>query len=149
MKKVMIGIASAGLMLVGCESKTGTGAVAGAGVGALAGGLIGGNVEGALIGGAIGAGAGALIGYGMDQQDREIMERNSPETMQRIDRGQPLTVDDIEQMSKNGLSDDVIINQIKATNTHFRLSTEEIVDLKNAGVSQRVIDYMIQSGQGY
>jgi outer membrane lipoprotein SlyB len=148
MKKVTISVIGLSLLLISCESKTGTGAIVGAGTGALAGGLIGGG-KGALIGGAIGTGAGALIGYGMDQNDREVMEQNSPQTMKRIDRGQPLTVDDVKQMSRNGLSDDVIINQIKATNTHYHLSTAEIVDLKNSGVSQRVIDYMIQSGQGY
>ena len=110
------------------------------------GALIAGTPQGALIGGAIGAGAGALIGASLDAQDREMMQQNSPRTVQRIDRGEQLSIDDIKEMSKNGLSDNVIIGQIQSTDSVYFLSTNQIIDLKNSGVSQRVIDYMIQTG---
>lgn len=135
------------LILSSCETKAQTGALAGAGVGALAGGLITGNATGALVGGAIGAAGGGLIGYGMDQQDREVMQQRSPETTRRIDRGEQLSLNDIKEMSRNGLRDDVIINQIKATNSHFYLTTADIIDLKDSGVSQKVIDFMIRTGE--
>jgi surface antigen len=72
MKKRLVGVLLALAMafsLLGCASKTGTGALIGGGAGALAGGLIGGR-WGTLIGSVFGAAVGAGIGYGLDQQDR-------------------------------------------------------------------------------
>lgn len=58
-------------LVFSCQTKTGTGALAGAGGGALIGGIIGkiaGNTAvGATIGAAVGAGTGALIGKHMDK----------------------------------------------------------------------------------
>lgn len=132
------------LTLAGCESKAGSGALGGAAVGAVAGGFIGGG-EGALIGGAVGAVGGGLIGYALDQQDREIMERRSPGTLDRIDNREQLSINDIKQMSRNGLSDQTIMNQIDATGSVFYLTTRQIINLKRAGVSEEVIDYMIDT----
>lgn len=134
------------IVLTSCESKAGTGALAGAGVGALSGGLITHSATGAIVGGAIGAAAGGLIGYALDEQDREIMQQKSPQTLQKIDNKEQLSVDDIKAMAKNGLSDNVIIGQIQSTHSVFHLTTNEIIDLKDSGVSQKVIDYMIQTG---
>lgn len=146
MKNILFSLAATGLLLVGCESKAGTGALVGAGGGALVGGLAGGGT-GALIGGAVGAGTGALIGYALDEQDRKIMESRSPQTLERIDRGQPMTVQDVKNMSRSGLKDETIINQIKASNSVYHLTSEQIIDLKKAGVSENVIDYMIETGE--
>jgi uncharacterized protein YcfJ len=145
MKKIGIACALVAFAFVGCESKTQSGALGGAGVGALAGGLITHSAGGAIIGGAIGAAGGALVGAALDAQDRDKM-RNSPQTLHKIDKGEQLSIGDVKEMSKNGLNDNVIIHQIQSTNSHFQLSADQIVDLKNSGVSQRVIDYMIQTG---
>ena len=134
------------VFLVGCESKAGTGALVGGAAGVGVGALISPTPQGALIGGAVGAATGAVVGASLDSDDREVMQQNSPDTVERIDHGQQLTLDDIKEMSKNGLSDNVIIGQIQTTKSVYYLSTNEIIDLKNAGVSQRVIDYMIQTG---
>ena len=133
------------LTLVGCESKAGTGALVGAGGGAVIGGALGGG-EGALIGGAVGAVGGTVIGAALDSSDRSALEKESPRTVRKIDRGEPLSVTDVKKMSRAGLSDDVIMSQIDATHSTFYLSTADIVDLKKNGVSQRVINYMIQTG---
>lgn len=135
------------LALISCETKTGTGALAGAGVGALAGGLIGGNATGALIGAGVGALAGGLIGAALDEQDRKIMQQNSPDTLQRIDKQQQLSLEDVKAMSRNGLSDAVIIGQIQNTHSVFSLTSDQIIDLKQSGVSQNVIEYMIGTGR--
>ena len=63
------------MMAVGCETKTGTGALIGTGGGAVLGGIIGNIIGkdtkatmiGAAIGGAVGAGTGAIIGKHMDK----------------------------------------------------------------------------------
>ena len=133
------------LVLGGCETKTGTGALVGAGVGAAAGGLIAGSGTGALIGGGVGALAGGLIGASLDAEDRKNLDNQSPRTLKKIDKGEQLSVDDVKQMSKAGIKDDVIISQIHSTGSTFRLSTADIIDLKNSGVSQNVIDAMIKS----
>lgn len=146
MKRSIITVIGISVIVVGCESKTGTGALAGAGLGATAGAVISGTPEGALIGGAIGAAGGAMIGAALDDSDRGNMQRESPRTLKKIDNGEQLSTDDIKKMTKAGLSDSVIIDQIHATHSVFSLSTADIIDLKNAGVSQKVIDAMIQTG---
>lgn len=134
------------LFLVGCGSKAGTGALAGAGIGAVGGALITGSGGGALIGGTIGAASGAIIGAALDESDRRSLNRESPSTVRKIDRGEQLSTDDVKKMTKAGISDDVIISQIDATKSVFYLSSADIIDLKKAGVSQRVINHMIQTG---
>jgi len=146
MKTTVMTLAVGTIFLVGCESKAGTGALVGGAAGVGAGALISPTPQGALIGGAVGAATGAIIGASLDSDDREVMQQNSPDTVDRIDHGQQLKLDDVKEMSKNGLSDNVIIGQIQSTKSVYYLSTNEIIDLKNAGVSQRVIDYMIQTG---
>ncbi len=146
MQKRVWQVFSSLILLTGCENKTETGALAGAGIGAASGALITGKAGGALVGGAIGAVGGALIGSALDEQDRKIMQQKSPQTVDKIDHGQQLNVNDVKQMSQAGLNDNVIIGQIQSTKSIFHLSTDEIIDLKNAGVSQRVIDYMIETG---
>ncbi len=145
MQSKLLPIMACAVLLAGCESKAGTGALVGAGGGALIGGLAGGGT-GALIGGAAGAVGGALIGYALDEHDRAVMAEKSPRTLDRIDRRQQLTVEDVKNMSKNGLSDDTITRQIDATQSVFRLSSSDIIGLKKAGVSEYVINYMIETG---
>ncbi len=146
MKYVLSLLSLVAIVITGCENDTQTGALAGAGVGALGGGLIAGNATGAVVGGAVGAAGGALIGAAVDDHDRANMEQNSPQTLHKIDHSEPLSTNDVIEMSKNGLSDNVMISQIQSTKSVFHLSTSDILELKNAGVSQRVIDYMIQTG---
>ncbi len=147
MKKITIGLLCLiSLISTGCENKAGTGALVGAGAGAATGAIISHNASGALIGGAAGAVGGAIIGAALESSDRDSLQKQSPRTLNKIDNKEQLSVDDVKKMSKAGLSDNVIINQIQATNSVFYLSTADIIDLKNAGVSQRVIDYMIQTG---
>jgi hypothetical protein len=133
------------LIISGCESKAGTGALVGTGVGMGAGALISPTPAGVLIGGAVGAVGGAMIGAALDDSDRDNIQRNSPQTMQKIDRGEQLSITDIEKMSKAGISDDKIIGTIHSTGSVYHLSYSDIEELKNAGVSQRVIDYMLQT----
>lgn len=135
-----------GLLFSGCENKTESGALIGTGVGVAGGALIAGTPQGAIIGGAIGAVGGTLIGHALDEQDRKSMQKQSPQTLKRIDNGEPLSIDDVKEMTKAGIHDDVIISQIESTQSVYHLTPEEIIDLKQAGVSERVIDFMVQTG---
>jgi outer membrane lipoprotein SlyB len=146
-KRVMALAVLSTLLLTSCENKTAVGTIAGAALGAGAGALIAHHAgQGALVGGAIGAAAGLLVGAALDEQDRERVNKKSPSTVSRIDRGEQLDTYDVKQMASAGLSDDVIIGQIEATKSVYHLSTSDIIALKNAGVSQKVIDYMIETG---
>jgi hypothetical protein len=60
-------------------------------------------------------------------------------------QGQPPGVPDIKMLAKNGVSDEVILSQIRNSHTVYHLSAAEIIDLKDAGVSQKVIDFMINT----
>lgn len=150
---LVLGVAA--WVLTGCETpygtpnQTGTGALVGGGVGAVSGALIGGASgragEGALIGGAVGAIAGGLIGHSMDMQEQERLRAEAPQTYVRVVQGQPLSVADVKALAQAKLSDDVIISQIRNSRTVYHLSAADIIDLHNAGVSQQVINYMINT----
>ncbi len=57
----------------------------------------------------------------------------------------PVTPEDILQMVKAGLSEDMIIKFIQANDTALDTSVQGIVALKNAGVSDRIIEAMIET----
>jgi hypothetical protein len=125
----------------GTQNNTGTGAIIGGAVGALAGAAMGGRHAGdnALIGAAIGAASGALIGLAIDQNQREQLRQQSPQTLavvehnnqlaqqppQPVAAGQPapsadaptpLKVDDIKALTAAGVKSDAIIKAIKESN---------------------------------
>ncbi len=58
---------------------------------------------------------------------------------------QTVTVDQIVQMSKSGVSPDDIIKQIAESGTIYRLNASQLADLRQAGVSDQVINYMQQT----
>lgn len=124
-----------------CESKAGTGALVGAGVGVGAGALVGGGT-GALIGGAVGATSGAIVGHMLDESERNRVYDNNPRTLQHLDNGEQLTVNDIITLHRSGVSDKKMMQLIDKTNSKYRLSVETIHRLERAGVSDAVINYM-------
>jgi len=144
------------LLLTGCENPngtvnhTGSGALIGAGSGAALGALVGGRNAGvgALIGGAFGAATGAIVGSAMDQDERERLRAQAPATYERIEQAQPLYPNDIKSMAAAGVPDDTIINQIQTTHSVYHLSAPDIIDLHQAGVSSKVIDFMINTANG-
>jgi outer membrane lipoprotein SlyB len=132
--------------LASCQSKAGTGAIAGGVVGAGVGAAVG-SGTGALIGTGVGAASGAVIGAALDDQDRKIMNKTSPRTVERMNNGEPLTVGDVIKLSQGGVSDDVIINYITETKTTYNLTQAQINRMQEAGVSQRVINYLVDTGK--
>ena len=154
MKLFFPAILTAVILLTGCESPdgtanhTGTGALLGGALGAATGALIGGprhGVEGALIGGAFGAVTGGAVGNSMDAEERARLRAQSPQTYTRIEQHQPMGIADVKAMAASGLSDDVITSQIRNTRSIYQLSAADIIDLKNTGVSQKVIEFMINT----
>jgi len=144
--------------LTGCETpygtpdNTGTGMLAGGAIGAGSGALIGsasGHAgEGALIGAAIGTITGGLVGHSVDQQQEAALRAQSPQTYARVEQGQPLSVADVKALVAAKISDDTVIAQIQSSHTVYHLSTADIIDLHQAGVSDRVIGVMLNSSPG-
>ena len=64
---------------------------------------------------------------------------------QPITQKQTMAVSDIKALAKGGLNEDVILSQIRSNHAVFYLTTAEIIDLKNSGVSEKVIDFMINT----
>jgi outer membrane lipoprotein SlyB len=147
-------LAVAAVVLTGCvnpdgsPNNTGSGALIGGAFGALTGAAIGGRRYGgadALIGAAAGALAGGLIGNAADREQAARLKAEAPQTYVRVDQGQPLSVADVKALAKAGISEDVIITQIKNSRTVYHLSAADIIDLRDAGVSDKVVNYMINT----
>jgi outer membrane lipoprotein SlyB len=134
-------LAATAIAFTSCQSNAGTGALVGGALGAGTGALIAGG-HGALIGGAVGVVGGALVGHMLDESERNRVEDNNPRTLQHIDNGEQLTVNDIITLHKSGISDKKIMELIQKTNSKYQLSTETIHRLERAGVSDTVIHYM-------
>src|ERR1700693_1025854 len=130
-REFVLAFVAMSLALSGCETPEGTpdrtasGALIGGAIGAGSGAIIGvrNAGAGALIGGAIGAITGGLIGHSMDEAERERLRASASATLVRVDQGQPLGVADIKAMAKAGVSDEVIISQIRNSHTVYHLST--------------------------
>jgi hypothetical protein len=138
------GVLAATVLSGGCQSMSNTegGAVAGgalgAGIGALAGGPRHAGL-GALAGGLIGAGTGAIAGRAVDNKEKREAAAQAAAVAQAPP---PLSLQDIVQMRNSGISDTVIINQIRTTGSVYHLSSQEIVWLQQQGVSEPVITEM-------
>jgi hypothetical protein len=148
-----IALAASAVVFTGCEypngepNNTGTGALVGAGAGAFMGAAMGGRNPGAgaLMGGAFGALAGGLIGNSIDREQEAQLREQAPVTYVHVQQNQPLTVDDIKALVRAKVSDDVIIAQIQNSHVVYHLSAQDIIDLHSAGVSDRVVNFMIAS----
>ena len=53
----------------------------------------------------------------------------------------------ILDLKRSGASDEELLRQIRADNVNYQLTTPEILELRDAGVSQAVLEEMLRSGQ--
>lgn len=125
----------------GCQtnkSRASEGAGIGGVVGAVTGGIIGYQsghpIEGAAIGGAAGAGGGAIIGAQIKKPTQDTQSQSQSSTQ--------ITIQQIVNWTKQGVSSDEIISKIKSSNPRYSLTADDIDYLKRQGVSQRVIETM-------
>ena len=133
----------------GTPDNTASGALAGGAFGAASGAIIGSASHnagaGALIGAAAGSIFGGLIGHSADEQQEARLRQQYPDTYYRAQQGTPLSLADVKAMAKAGVSDDTIIAQITASHTIYHVSATDIIDLHANGVSQKVIDYIVNT----
>lgn len=147
-------IGTSSIVLTGCvnpdgtQNNTGSGALIGGAFGALTGAAIGGRHNGgpdALIGAAAGALAGGLIGNSMDREQDARFKTQSPQTYAMVNQVPPLSLADVKTMAKAGVSEDIIISQIKSSRTVYHLIAADIVDLRDSGVTDKLVNYMINT----
>ena len=81
----------------------------------------------------------------MDQVQEAQLKAQAPQTLQRVEQSQPLTLADVKALVKAGVSDDLVISQIRNSHVIYHLVTVDIVDLKSSGVSEKIIDFMINT----
>ena len=134
------------ISVLGCDTmgeNTQRGAVGGALLGAVAGGVIGhqsGNgLAGAAIGATVGAVGGGLIGNRIDTRNRS--------KEQILTSTEKLGISDVIVLAKSGMTDDAIIAKIAETGSVYNLSVAEIDALRKEGVSNRVVDYMMNTNK--
>ncbi len=149
---------------VGCEQLPGTpgqqGAAIGGVGGAATGALVGGEhhrLLGALLGGAVGAGGGYLIGANKDRimgheqgaaEDAVRRAQEHPATPQEalnaptadLNGDGFVTMDEVAAMKRAGLSDQQILDKMRATGQVFELTPDQQAYLRNNGIDQYVID---------
>lgn len=112
------------------------GGAVGAGIGAIIGHQSGETGEGAAVGGVVGALTGALAGSQMQKQPAQM-----PAATGTVNQNQ-MSIQQIVDMSRQGIHEDVIVDRIRLTNSKFNLTAEDINYLKQNGVSQKVINAM-------
>jgi hypothetical protein len=152
-KKLSAGILSLVVLAAsaGCQNspnRSGEGALLGGLIGAGAGTIIGnqandrdkGRTQGAIIGGVVGALGGALAGT-------QIQKNPQPAAGQQAQVNNPnqMAIQQIVDLSKQGVNEDVIVDRIRMSNSRFSLSSSDVAYLQGQGVSQKVISAM----QGY
>lgn len=59
-----------------------------------------------------------------------------------FEKTNPLTVDQIVQMSREGMPGDTIVKQMRDSREVYRLSASQLAKLHDQGVADEVIDYM-------
>lgn len=125
------------------QTNTQRGAVAGGAAGAIIGGIVGKQnnetAEGALIGGALGALTGGLMG---NDRDRQVQQQFYYQQQQAAAYRNGISLNDVTNLSGNGVSSEVIINQIQINGVQQRIGVNEIIALHQQGVNNRVIDAM-------
>lgn len=142
-----------GALLPGCShlNHSQDGTLIGTGVGTVAGAVIGHQSGrpglGALVGAVAGGVGGGLIGNARDvreERDAAVSYAGYVERRRLADL-RAVTNRDVVELSLSGAGEQVIIGHIRDRGGRFDLSTEAIVQLKQDGVSDAVIEAMQQN----
>ena len=167
-KAVQKGIISCCVLgLVGCSSLPGSDEQQGAVIGGATGAAVGAAVSeenralGAVIGGAVGAAGGYVVGKNKDKitgrdDDKEDIETAAEKAQQApatpdqaraattadINSDGFVTLDEVVALDQANLTDDQIMERLRATNQYFDLTDEQRRYLLDKGVSQNVVDQL-------
>ena len=141
----------AALVVSGCgtpgsnqEAASTAGAAVGAGVGLVAGAAMHRPMEGLAAGALIGGGSGAVVGQSQDRKEAANAATQRTQAEQaRVAANPPVGKADVIMMTQAKVSDDVIVNKINSASYILPLAAQDLVDLKNAGVSDKVTNAML------
>jgi hypothetical protein len=169
-KTLQTGVATISILAItGCANMPGSDEQQGAVIGGASGAAVGAAVTknralGAVIGGAVGAAGGYVIGKNMDkikgEDSREAEEAarrsaENPATVQDVRNAATadvnndgfVTLDEVVAMEQAGLTDEEMIQRLRATNQVFELTEEQKRYLTERGVSQTVVDQLARLNQ--
>ena len=126
---------------VGCAMDTygGRGAALGGLSGAAVGAAIGDHSNNALLGSAVGALAGATVGSAVGNQVDADVQQARFEATQMTQQNMSATLNQVVGMSQQGVSNEVIVNQIRTQGVPRPITSNEVIQLKQQGVSDQVI----------
>ncbi len=82
------------------------------------------------------------INHRITKNDRTRLQRSYPKTLERLDNHKPLSVQDIKNLTRSGVTDDAIIYEIDSTRSSFFLMPSDEIELEQAGVSKKVVEKM-------
>ena len=143
---LLAALAATALGSAGCSSMSNTAAGAGiggalgTGAGLALGAATGNPKTGAIAGGLIGAGVGAAAGNSADQvKQARAEDRQAAVAIAQAQAQGKMGMTDVIHMVQAGHSDQVIINQIRATGSTFPLSASDLDFLKQNNVPDSVI----------
>ncbi|MDD5730217.1 MAG: glycine zipper 2TM domain-containing protein [Candidatus Omnitrophica bacterium] len=139
------------LLNAGCQdtkTRAVEGGVIGGLLGATAGGIIGHQThhggEGAAIGLAAGAATGAIVGSQIQKPGQQTAAQAAApqQQQQQYENPNQMSIQQVAQLAKQGIHEDVIIDKIRLSNSKYNLTPDDINYLKSQGVSQKVISVM-------
>jgi len=147
MKKILTFVLGFSLLLLvtGCQSaksRVVEGAIIGGLLGGTAGGVVGQQSHHGGEGAAIGVATGVLTGAIVGSQIEKPSQPGQAGTATQAPNPNQMSIQQIVDLAKQGINENVIIDKILLTNSRFNLAENDINYLKQQGVSPRVIDAM-------
>jgi hypothetical protein len=135
------------------HNDTASGTFLGGAMGAITGAIIGGKHhagQDALIGAGVGAVTGNLLGRSKDANDERRAAQGAAAVGQMNQQAMAMAVTDADvvQMTRAGISEDVIISTMRSRGTRIDLSPQSLIALRQQGVSDRVVMAAQQMGSG-
>jgi len=83
--------------------------------------------------------------------DYDSVERSgvSPAIYDKMIHGDSLSLYDIKSLARARVNDGVILRYLRDRGTVYNLNSADVQDLRSAGVSQSIVDYMLQTPRLY
>jgi hypothetical protein len=138
------------------HNDTASGTFLGGAMGAITGAIIGGKKhagQDALIGAGVGAVTGNLLGRSKDASDERRAAQGAAAVGQMNAQAAAMAVTDADlvQMTRAGISDDVIISTMRSRGARVDLSPQALIALRQQGVNDRVVmaAQQMSAGSGY
>jgi len=83
----------------------------------------------------------------LSEPEGKRLAQFAPQTLKKIQKCKTLNVQDVILMTRQGLSDKLIIEIIEKSKSTFFLHTSDINEMRQMGVSQKVIEKMSETGK--